>query len=235
MKFVHTICYPDKSEIDVFERIIEGEEVINILSSFDFNAHLNKPIEFYSPSIDFIRLHDKKRLIFSGLGERKLKEFQVMYIIPSNTDFTNVFNEKNYLGSTEYTKIVSVSDAFEMLNSFVKSEDDKLLKLAGGYEEVDVVVENNKTPTTVESRAPKVKKHNPSKKEGKARPNQIIRTIITIICRILFLCLVVFFALTAYGVYVVEGQMNAGTIVVGAIAVLMLVATIKVKIDFDDL
>ena len=226
MKFVYTICYPDKEEIDVFEKIIDGEEVVKIFSSFDFNTELKKPIEFYSPSLDFIRLSDKSRLIFSGLGERKLKDFQVMYIIPSNTDFTNVFNEKNYLGSTDYTQIVSVSKALELLNCFIRSDDDKLLKPVDGF--MHVVVEEKEAAITNREIS------NPKKVDKYTRPYQFLEPAITVLFKILGTGVVVLFSYFAVLVYLDEG-MSLASIICGAFALFMLVVTIKFKIDFDNL
>ena len=234
MKFVYTICYPDKEEIDVFERIIDGQEVINIFSSFDFNAELRKPREYFSPSIDFIRLSDKKRIVFSGLGKRRLREFQVTYIIPSNPDFTNVFNKKNYLGSTEHTKIVSVSKASEILQWFIGSEDVKIVEWGRKIKSTNDVEINKKVIKS------KIKPQNKSKIKSKTKRKSIgdsplYKTIVTIIFKILGVGLVMFFAAFSYVGYKYGGLLDFPTLLFGALAVLFIVVTIKFKIDFDNL
>jgi hypothetical protein len=232
MKFVHTICYPDRAEIDVFERIIDGNKVLDIFSSFDFDTELKKPIEFYSPSIDFIRLEDKIRLIFSGIGKRKLQEFQVMYIIPPDAQFTNVFNQKNYFGSTEYTNVVSVPVALELLKCFINSEDGRILKLIGGIEVAAVNVK--KAVTKIEPKRNIKLKIKKAKSDKSANPKNVLEHLITIVIKLLGIAVGLLFAFFAKELYLDVNQSSVGVYACSGFALFMFLVTYKAKIEFDD-
>ncbi|MDF1698708.1 MAG: hypothetical protein P1U56_22840 [Saprospiraceae bacterium] len=127
MSYKYSICYPDKEEIDFPEEEINGDQVIELVKNFNWDDELKKEIEVYSPSLDFIRISNKRRLILSGIGEGKLEEFQIMYSFPNDENASKAFDAKNYYMSEEYTVVVGIEEAYEILKAFLDQQYDVLL------------------------------------------------------------------------------------------------------------
>lgn len=126
MELVHSKCYPDKEKIDFYQSPISEHQAYSMLVDFDWNEELKKPLKYCSPSIDFIKLRNRKRIVLSGIGNSKLEEFQIMFIEPISNYNNDIFNEKNYYNTDSYSKNVSISDGYKMFQMFISGNYSKL-------------------------------------------------------------------------------------------------------------
>lgn len=127
MNLIYSICYPDKGDIDYFTVPITEDEVLQLITDFDWKTELEKTLVHYAPSIDFIRLGDKKRIIVSGIGDGILESFQIMYIKPEHSDFIDIFDEANYTNAVCYTKHAAIEEGFAIIDDFLKDEEILLI------------------------------------------------------------------------------------------------------------
>lgn len=118
MRYKYSICYPDKDQIDFPYETIGNEEVIQLVKKFDWDKELNKELVFYAPSLDFINISNKKRMILSGIGKGKLEKFQVMYVLPNNDNVIKAFDNSNYYNSEEYYGNFSINISLQILYEF---------------------------------------------------------------------------------------------------------------------
>ena len=135
MRYIYSICYPDKEEIDFFKAPINKEDVMSLVGQFDWATELKKEIEYYSPSLDFINLNNRNRIILSGIGDSKLTAFQVMYLEPIDEPLDDVFSEDNYLGKnpSSRSRELSIEESLHLLKEF----------LADNFEPVKNVLDEN--------------------------------------------------------------------------------------------
>jgi len=138
MKFCYSICYPDKEEIEYSKLIIGHEEIYKLIENFDWDTELSKKIDFYSPSLEFINIEDRKRIILSGIGDGYLEFFQIMFINPIPNFREEIFNEKNYRGTDSYCKTVAIEEStliLELFTSYRYQEIQDILTLdrSSGY------------------------------------------------------------------------------------------------------
>ena len=128
MKYKYSIAYPDTETVKFIDDPKSKEEIVTVIQEFDWNKELRKEVEFYSPSIDLINLEDKKRIIFSGIGNSKLEEFQIMFIEPIINYSNKVFDEKNYHNTNSYSKAFNIDDADKILGHFLNKDYNKIIQ-----------------------------------------------------------------------------------------------------------
>lgn len=122
----YSICYPDKEAIQFGNETLNEGDARRLLQDFDFDSELVKPINHYSPSLDFIRLDDRFRLILSGLGNGQLESFMVMFVEPKRNYNSDEFDEGNYRGTESFTKELSIDESFEIFEKFISQEYKQL-------------------------------------------------------------------------------------------------------------
>ena len=122
-RFFYSICYPDREEIEFIEQPIDQEALLSLFQNFDWEKELSKPMEHYSPSLDFVGASDKHRLILSGLGEGQLEAFMAMYIVPHDEACPDVFDDRNYFRADTYSAEVSLSTADQLIGFFLAGND----------------------------------------------------------------------------------------------------------------
>ena len=137
MKYKYSICYPDKSEIEFVEEIIEENQIVQLVQSFDWDNEVIKEIEHYSPSLDFINLKNKKRLILSGIGKEKLSQFQVTYVIPNDENCEEAFDDDNYYDTEEYYANCDIETSYEILNEFLNLDYEAVVSIIQAHAKED--------------------------------------------------------------------------------------------------
>ena len=122
MSFKYSICYPDKPDIEFVESEIEANDIVELVKSFNWNEEGKKQIEFYSISLDFVRIKDKHRLIISCVVENEIEIFQVTYIIPNDTNSKIIFDEKNYFSAEEYSAENYFAGTLNLLQKYLEED-----------------------------------------------------------------------------------------------------------------
>ncbi|KAA3622987.1 MAG: hypothetical protein DWQ02_25285 [Bacteroidetes bacterium] len=127
--FKYSLCFPDSPDIYYAPESIDSKEAWKIYRSFPWEDWLKKEIEHYSPSIEYVRVSDKKIIIFSGIGHNYLEEFQIMYFEPLDPHEEDCFSESNYNNANEMTLEVSPSKASVILQKFLEGNDDSVTRM----------------------------------------------------------------------------------------------------------
>lgn len=224
MEFKYSICYPDKDEIDFFDLPIDKSEVLRLVKEFDWDNELPKEILFYAPGLDFIKIIDRQRIIFSGIGEGKLESFQVMYILPNTKNHRNVFDESNYKNTDSFTSEVSIAKGYELLQHFV----------AGEYQELTNVLKKDLTYADALGVNPNLKiqlnqeRHLEFSKE-KNRQNTHKRLFTRVAGP---LASFMFFVL-ALGFYVISNNISEGVYIFGGISIIFIIGSILFEIKLN--
>lgn len=136
MKLIYSICYPDRKEIEYFHKPISEKEALQLINEFGWEEELRKEQEFYSPSLDFIKLDNKKRCIVSGMGKGKLESFQIMYIQPNGTNSVDIFNDDNYRNGESYSKEVTLEEGFRLLDDYFNDNEIGIISVLDKDREV---------------------------------------------------------------------------------------------------
>ncbi len=159
MKLKYSKCYPDQSDIYFAPDSINANEALQLFQSFNWDEEVQKEVEHYSPSIDYIRIEDKQRIIFSGIGKGALKSFMVMFIYPNNPGLEKCFEEENYFQAKDVSAIVSIKEAKALLEKFLEGEDEGVLKILQESEEEAIEEPVEQAKNLVSTSSPEIEKN----------------------------------------------------------------------------
>lgn len=126
--FKYSICYPDVEAIRYPAKLVSPKEALLLVNTFNWEQELKKQIIYYSPSLDFVNLDDKHRFILSGMGEDKLEEFMIMFLIPNDPSLIEVFAEDNYYDSPSYAASYTVQEGKKLFKSFLQKDYQAVIK-----------------------------------------------------------------------------------------------------------
>ena len=144
MKYKYSICYPDKPEIQFPDEALEKNQIVQLVKSFDWDNEVTKEIEYYSPSLDFINLKNKMRLILSGFVIDELRQFQIGYIIPNDEKAEKAFDDNNYYNAEEYYADFNIEKSYGVLNEFLNMNYGNVISLIqANVKDNDVLVGEN--------------------------------------------------------------------------------------------
>lgn len=127
MGYNYSISYPDKEKTEYFKDEVNASHIMQLFNSFNWAQELQKPVEYYSPSIEINRLSDKVKLILTGVGNEKLDDFMVSLLIPKPDTIANEFDRKDYKKSKHQEERLSIAKSQMILNIFLSNESPEQL------------------------------------------------------------------------------------------------------------
>jgi len=93
MTFKYSICHPDKPNIEYRNNPISGDEVLKIAKDYpwieklEFLDSMNQDVIYYSPSLDFTCLENKKSFcLTANYDKNKALEFSLWYNRPKRVN-----------------------------------------------------------------------------------------------------------------------------------------------------
>ncbi len=128
MKFNYSICYPNESDIDFYDVVLNRSQVHSLVKNYPWNQYLGIEVEYYNIGIDIINIYDRNRIIFNADGSTQNIRFQIMYILPNSIILESVFDQRNYYKSQSYTlQDASLSEAIDILELFTSGYYEQFL------------------------------------------------------------------------------------------------------------
>ena len=135
MTYKYSICHPDKFEIEYPETELNSYEVIELIKYYSWLEILksmdNIPDEkiYYSPSLDFENLSDKRSLGITATLENGKPEFSLWYNRPVKTrPLFGLLSEKTKMKVTDKWDF-SLDKAIEYYHLFLNRNYEKLERL----------------------------------------------------------------------------------------------------------
>ena len=165
--YKYSICYPDKPEIEFHDEVLDRFQVVELMKSFNWRDELGKKIEYYSPSLDFSKLDDKHRIIFSGFGTDDLEGFRIMYLVPNDENIEDIYDNDNYSKEKDYFEEFDIPNSYLLLNLFF---DGAYEKLELGFNQLKIPIpkpenisEKALGSSIISHRSPNIEPHSHSK------------------------------------------------------------------------
>lgn len=136
MKFKYTICLPNKSEIQYFDEILNGDQVLENakrypwISQLELTEKLGVENVHYSPSLEFINTNTNHSFTLTAIyNDRKELSFSLWYNRPKKVKVLfGILGEKEKMVVDDVWDY-NLTDAIRYLEYFVNDDIKEIEKI----------------------------------------------------------------------------------------------------------
>ena len=136
MIFKHSVCHPDKKEIEYINQAISRNEVLEIAKNYpwkqklDLMESISQDKVFYSPSLDFKCIENEQSFCLTAIyDEQKKLMFSLWYNRPKRVKILfGLLGEKEKMVVDDFWS-VDIDEAIKFLEYFVDKNYSKIEEL----------------------------------------------------------------------------------------------------------